>query len=162
LFFKNVGILLSNSEKTRCLTYTLPHYWRFIMAIKFDASKVAPRFQNHSDKECVKKYVVVALVDNEIRTIMELGIYSGRSASASTIYADFHAYGLGDFENGIYSKGNGKASGGGYNKHNVAAQEAVQNAGFSAFESISGGRIESSLLSIAHDYGYDIVKVIGG
>ena len=128
------------------------------MATIHDATKIAPRFINHSDKECLRKFHVIALIDGALFEVMNLGIYSGRSTSATTIYADFHVYGLG--QNDIYAKGNGKASGGGYNKEGAASDEAITAAGFSGFQSTEAGGIERTLRLIANEFGYDVVKVV--
>jgi hypothetical protein len=129
------------------------------MTIKFDASKVSPSFKNYRDKECVQKYFVVACVDNEINTIMELGIYTSRNKNSSDVYANFNTYGLGDYETGIYSKGSGKASGGNYDKHSSAAHQAIANAGIVSFTSPCESSIKQVLLQIANDFGYKVVMV---
>jgi hypothetical protein len=104
--------------------------------------KPASNGYNYSrDKETVSAHTALAKIRGELREIVTIRAYMGRSRSASTVYASIWVN-AGE----VYTSGKGSASGWGYHKESAAIQEAITSAGFELY-----GDVYDS----AHSWNYD-------
>lgn len=85
------------------------------------------------------------------KAIVELRLYGTGSRNYACLWVNDHS------SSGISTSGTGWAGGYGYHRPSAAAQEAINNAGFSLSKSISGvgdGAIEMAVKAIAEALGY--------
>jgi hypothetical protein len=80
------------------------------------------------EKELVNSLNVVGLKKGEMKQIITVRWYRGRSKSASAVYCSIWAHG-----DGVHISGHGAASGQGYHKESAAFQEALESAGISLY-----------------------------
>ena len=81
-----------------------------------------------NNKEVVSTWTVVGKINGELRDVVTLRCYMGRSSSASVVYASIWVSGR-----DCYTAGSGSAGGGGYDKQSAAAQEAIARAGIELY-----------------------------
>jgi hypothetical protein len=84
-------------------------------------------------KEMVSAYSAVGVINGELREVVTVRCYMGRSSSASVVYASIWVH----TPNG-YTGGKGKAGGYGYCKESAAIGEAITSAGIELSQSIDG------------------------
>lgn len=78
----------------------------------------------HLDKEIIKQYTAIALIDGAMREAVTCKLYTSRTADgASPVYCSLWTLG------GAYNSGRGKASGYGYHKPSAAVGDAIRSAG---------------------------------
>ena len=111
---------------------------------------------NYGDKkELIKTF---NLITDELKEIITVRCYMGRSASASTVYASIWIN-----SPGYHSSGKGKASGYGYHKGSAAIGAAIESAGIGLSKDISGvgnGAIHEALGAIAEAMGYNKFLIV--
>lgn len=89
---------------------------------------------NYSNKkEMVSAYSAVGVIDGQLRELVTVRCYMGRSRNASTVYASLWVTAP-----SIYTSGTGKASGYGYHKESAAIGEAITRAGIDLSAPIDG------------------------
>jgi len=98
--------------------------------------------QGIRDKEMIRSYTVIDL--ELAKTIIDVRVYRGRSASATTIYA---LAWIRSVEK--WGEGEGRAAGGGYHKASAAIDEALSSAGVKLEHSIAGVG-ESAVIEALH------------
>lgn len=79
-------------------------------------------------KELVSSWSVVGTINGELREIVTVRCYMGRSRNSSTVYASIWVNG-----DDIHTSGKGCAGGYGYNKHSAAVGEAIKSAGIELY-----------------------------
>jgi hypothetical protein len=78
----------------------------------------------HLDKELIKQYTAIALIEGTMREIIKCKLCTSRNADgASPVYCSLWLLG------GEYLSGGGKASGYGYHKTSAAVGQAIRSAG---------------------------------
>lgn len=88
---------------------------------------------SYRDKEIVRAYSAVAMADkNELKEVLTVQWYQGRSRSASQIYCNLW------IRHGDFASGSGQAGGYGYDKQSAALDDAIESAGVKLSRSISG------------------------
>ncbi len=111
---------------------------------------------NYGDKkELIKTF---NLITDELKEIITVRCYMGRSASASTVYASIWVNAP-----DIHTSGKGKAGGYGYHKASAAVADAISSAGITLDTNISGvgdGAIKESLEAIANALGFERVLIV--
>ena len=111
---------------------------------------------NYGDKkELIKTFNVVT---DELKEIITVRCYMGRSANASTVYASVWIN-----TSEVHTSGKGKAAGGGYHKESAAVAEAIKSAGITLDTDISGvgdGAICDALEAIARALGFSNVLIV--
>ncbi len=96
------------------------------MKIKASIVKKAENAKRPDNKEIVSAYsLVVRLPSGELREVITVKCYMGRSASASVIHAVMWV----KCADGHWTSGNGSAGGWGYHKESAAIADAVTSAG---------------------------------
>jgi hypothetical protein len=123
--------------------------------------------KNYSgDKELTSHWSVVVLNSGDAHAakhsggmveLIDVRCWTGRSKSASTVYASIWV------QYGNYCAGHGKAGGYGYHKASAAIEDAIRSAGFTLERSIGGvgeSAIEGALRAIAKFQGFDTCLVI--
>lgn len=110
--------------------------------------------QGYDKRELIDVISVVALRNGEMRDIITVKTYMGRSSAASTRYAVIwiHARGA-----EYYAQGHGTAGGGGYCKRSAAIAYAIADAGIALDEAIDGrgvSAVRAALEAIARKLGY--------
>ena len=109
-------------------------------------------------KELVNSWNVIVNSEDGLKNIITARCYMGRSASASTIYANLWVR---DAEH--RTSGAGKAGGYGYHKQSAAIAEAIRSAGIELDKDIAGvgdSAIEEALEAIALSLGYESCLVV--
>jgi hypothetical protein len=141
---------------------------RLKMKAKISKPEVMNGKNYGGEKEMVSCYNVIAIDKGQIKTPITVRCYTGRSSSASTVYASIWASGK-----GVHVAGHGSAGGYGYHKESAAIQDAITSAGIELYGSPYSGRsepedlkkrcsiggvgstaIESALFAIARALGY--------
>ncbi len=111
---------------------------------------------NYGDKkELIKTF---NLITDELKEIITVRCYMGRSASASTVYASIWINAP-----GYHSSGRGNAGGYGYHKESAAISAAIESAGITLDQSIEGvgnTAIEDALKAIAAALGFSDVLIV--
>ena len=111
---------------------------------------------NYGDKkELIKTF---NLITDELKEIITVRCYMGRSASASTVYASIWVNAP-----DIHTSGKGKASGYGYHKESAAIGAAIESAGITLDQSIDGvgdAAIEEALKAIAQALSYSRFLIV--
>ena len=111
---------------------------------------------NYGDKkELIKTF---NLITDELKEIITVRCYMGRSASASTVYASIWVNAP-----DIHTSGKGKAGGYGYHKESAAIAEAIESAGITLDANISGVgdcAIRDALTAIANALGFERVLIV--
>ncbi len=111
---------------------------------------------NYGDKkELIKTFNAIT---DELKEIITVRCYSGRSASASTVYAAIWVN-----CGSIYTSGKGKSGGYGYHKASAAVADAISSAGITLDTNISGvgdGAIKEALEAIANALGFERVLIV--
>ena len=96
------------------------------MKIKASIVKKAENAKRPDNKELVSAYsLVVRLPSGEMREVVTVKCYMGRSASASVVYAVLWVR----CKDGEWTSGSGSAGGYGYHKESAAIADAVTSAG---------------------------------
>lgn len=96
------------------------------MKIKAQIVKKAENAKRPDNKELVSAYsLVVRLPSGELRDVVTVKCYMGRSASASVVYAVLWV----KCADGHWTSGSGRAGGYGYHKESAAIADAVKSAG---------------------------------
>jgi hypothetical protein len=96
------------------------------MKIKAQIVKKAENAKRPDNKELVSAYsLVVRLPSGEMRDVVTVKCYMGRSASASVIHAVMWV----KCADGHWTSGSGSAGGRGYHKESVAIASAISSAG---------------------------------
>lgn len=96
------------------------------MKIKAHIIKKAENAKRPDNKELVSAYsLVVRLPSGDMREVITVSCYMGRSASASVVYAVLWVR----CANGHWTSGSGSAGGYGYHKESVAIADAIKSAG---------------------------------
>ena len=86
-----------------------------------------------NEKELISSWSVVGKIKEELREIVAVRCYMGRSRNASTVYAAIWVNGA-----GIYTSGKGSAGGHGYHKISAAVGEAIKSAGIELYDNPYG------------------------
>ena len=111
---------------------------------------------NYGDKkELIKTF---NLITDELKEIITVRCYMGRSTGASAVYA---AIWVNTRE--YYSSGKGKAGGYGYHKASAAIADAICSAGITLDTNISGvgdSAIKEALSAIANALGFERVLIV--
>lgn len=110
------------------------------------------------DKELVQTYNLIALRNNELRKVITVRCWMGRSRTASTVYATIWVQAP-DY----WVSGHGKAGGYGYHKISAAVADAIRSAGIELDQSISGvgeQGIRAAMEAIALKLGYKKTLII--
>jgi hypothetical protein len=76
------------------------------------------------EKETIGTLNVIGLKKGELKNIITVRWYTGRSKSASVVYCSLWAHG-----DGVHISGRGAASGYGYHKESAAFQAALESSG---------------------------------
>ena len=96
------------------------------MKIKAQIIKKAENAKRPDNKELVSAYsLVVRLPSGDMREVITVRCYMGRSASASVVYAVLWVC----CADGHWTSGSGHAGGYGYHKESAAIADAVKSAG---------------------------------
>jgi hypothetical protein len=96
------------------------------MKIKAQIVKKAENAKRPDNKELVSAYsLVVRLPSGEMREVVTVKCYMGRSASASVVHAVLWVR----CKDGEWTSGSGSAGGYGYHKESAAIADAVKSAG---------------------------------
>lgn len=96
------------------------------MKIKAHIIKKAENAKRQDKKELVSAYsLVVRLPSGELREVVTVNCYMGRSASASVVHAVIWVR----CADGHWASGSGSAGGYGYHKESAALADAVKSAG---------------------------------
>ena len=129
------------------------------------------------NKELAAGYTVVAHRDGEFLELVHTFVWTGRSRSASTVYAAIWV--TGDDSTGRpYVSGSGSAGGYGYHKSSEAISRAIASAGIELYGAAGGSygntidytkktdiggvgesAIESALLAIGEACGYSLAEL---
>lgn len=110
------------------------------------------------EKEMVQTYNLVAYKKGELREVITVCCWMGRSKSASTVYATIWVRGP-DY----WTSGHGQAGGYGYHKISAAVGDAIRSAGIELDQSISGvgeRAITLAMEAIALKLGYRKTLII--
>lgn len=100
-------------------------------------------------KETVSAYSAVGVIDGQLREVVTVRCYMGRSANASVIYASIWVHAP-----NIYTSGKGNAGGYGYCKESAAIGEAITSAGIELSAPIDGrGGVIKAMEAIAFACG---------
>lgn len=111
-------------------------------------------------KETIRRDVLVAFDrnENELRQVIDVRWYMGRSSKASVVYCSFWIRG-----NGRWITGYGKAGGYGYCKQSAAFADALTSAGIETWGHVHGAG-DSAIIKAMHDIanvlGYGDVRTI--
>jgi hypothetical protein len=106
------------------------------MKIKAQIVKKAENARRPDNKELVSAYsLVVRLPSGELREVVTVKCYMGRSASASVIHAVLWV----KCADGHWTSGSGHAGGYGYHKESAAISDAISSAGIE-LKDIKNGR----------------------
>jgi hypothetical protein len=106
------------------------------MKIKAQIVKKAENAKRPDNKELVSAYsLVVRLPSGELREVITVKCYMGRSASASVIHAVLWV----KCTDGHWTSGSGSAGGYGYHKESAAIADAIKSAGIE-LKDIKNGR----------------------
>lgn len=96
------------------------------MKIKASIVKKQENAKRPDNKELVSSFsLVVRLPSGELREVITVKCYMGRSASASVVYAVLWVH----CADGHWTSGSGSAGGYGYHKESAALADAVKSAG---------------------------------
>ena len=96
------------------------------MKIKAQIVKKAENAKRPDNKELVSAYsLVVRLPSGDMREVITVRCYMGRSASASVVHAVLWVR----CANGHWASGSGSAGGWGYHKESAAIADAIKSAG---------------------------------
>lgn len=76
------------------------------------------------EKEMISAYSIIGTIKGDLKKIVTVRSYMGRSRNASTVYCSIWVHG-----NGYYLAGHGSAGGYGYHKESAALQGAINSAG---------------------------------
>jgi hypothetical protein len=96
------------------------------MKIKAQIVKKAENARRPDNKELVSAYsLVVRLPSGEMREVITVKCYMGRSASASVVHAVLWV----KCADGHWTSGSGSAGGWGYHKESAAISDAISSAG---------------------------------
>ena len=111
-----------------------------------------------NEKELVSSWSVVGKIKEELREIVTVRCYMGRSRNASKVYAAIWVNGA-----GIYTSGKGSAGGYGYHKISTAVGRAIESAGIELYDNPYGVQqyidgvgdkaIEEAIMAIAKAAG---------
>jgi len=106
------------------------------MKIKAQIVKKAENAKRPDNKELVSAYsLVVRLPSGEMREVVTVKCYMGRSASASVVHAVLWV----KCADGHWTSGSGSAGGWGYHKESAAISDAIKSAGIE-LKDIKNGR----------------------
>jgi hypothetical protein len=106
------------------------------MKIKAQIVKKAENAKRPDNKELVSAYsLVVRLPSGEMREVITVKCYMGRSASASVVHAVLWV----KCADGHWTSGSGSAGGWGYHKESAAIADAIKSAGIE-LKDIKNGR----------------------
>ena len=106
------------------------------MKIKAKIVKKAENARRPDNKELVSAYsLVVRLPSGELREVVTVKCYMGRSANASVIHAVLWV----KCADGHWTSGSGSAGGWGYHKESAAIADAIKSAGIE-LKDIKNGR----------------------
>lgn len=111
---------------------------------------------NYGDKKKLIK--TFNLITDELKEIITVRCYMGRSTGASAVYAAIWVN-----CGSIYTSGKGKAGGYGYHKVSAAIGDAINSAGIMLDTDISGvgdGAIKEALEAIANALGFERVLIV--
>lgn len=90
--------------------------------------------RNYSnEKELVSHWSVIGKIKGELREVVTVKCYMGRSTNASTVYASLWVHVA-----GFYCSGKGSAGGYGYHKESAAVGEAIASAGIELYGKACG------------------------
>lgn len=96
------------------------------MKIKASIVKKQDNARRPDNKELVSAYsLIVRIPSGELREVVTVKCYMGRSASASVVYAVLWVR----CKDGEWTSGSGSAGGWGYHKESAALADAVKSAG---------------------------------
>ncbi len=120
----------------------------------------------HLDKEIVRKYHVVGMLNGELVSILTANVYRSRSGDgASPVYCALWVH-----ASTCYTSGRGTASGYGYHKLSAAIDTALTSAGIELINSKTGNTthingagdnaIEESFTAIGKACGLDNVLIL--
>lgn len=100
-----------------------------LRAVFVEANKSKDAINHAQDKEMVDSFNLIVNHKGELRDVIVVRCYMGRSASASVVHASVWIY----CADGTYRSGRGSAGGYGYCKTSTAIGEALRAAGVRLF-----------------------------
>lgn len=128
------------------------------MKAKLPTTEVSNGRNLSRDKELVQTYNLIAHKNNELREVITVRCWMGRSRTASTVYATIWVHGP-----DCWVSGHGQAGGYGYHKISAAVADAIRSAGIELDQSISGvgeQGIRAAMEAIALKLGYKKTLII--
>lgn len=123
------------------------------MKAKMPTQNISKATNYAGDKETLDGLSLVALYKGELREAVTVRCYTGRSQTASRVYASVWVYGTGN----TYLSGSGQVGGYGYCKRSAAIAAAIRDAGIVLDESIAGcgmGAVRKAMTAIARAAGF--------
>ncbi len=123
--------------------------------ISRDPARAAVNFDGK--KERVDQLRVVVFQDGELHDAVDVRLWMGRAASASTHYCSVWARPAPGFQPRDWRTGHGKAGGYGYHRASAAMGAAVSAAGFelsAPIEGVGESAMESAALALAAAMGW--------
>ena len=101
------------------------------------------------NKETVNTYDLVVIDEKQLRNIITVRFYMGRSRSASSVICSLWVNG-----NGYHVSGSGSAGGYGYDKQSASFYDASKKAGIKYKGFVGQVEVDSAMIAIGKAMGY--------
>ena len=136
------------------------------MFAKFESDHTQNAINHGGKKELVNQQKLVVYYKGELRTLLDVRFYMGRSSSASVVYCSLWLH---DDKNNRWMSGTGSAGGYGYHKESAAMDSALTSAKIRLYEKrdkyvhIDGrgeSAIRDAMTAIAKASGYTKFTIV--